>query len=245
MFHSIIFNEYARQINNCFVSCENEFKNIPFLSVEDKTKFWQEINRDIIEVKEAYENNYNAFLEKYMDIGINPKTRLKHRLPKKSFSAELKLKELDNVMYFQHNLILKTLAIIEDKNLIHLIPPEIIKDKSEKDNKEKELVEGYYTVDEICIKYEFSRKTFFNYKKIVALKKSVKTGFKDKYRKELVHSWYKEILKQKNNTLNYFPQSLQNKVNPKSLIYLSNLASVQICQHKFEVSEPSCVRSFP
>jgi hypothetical protein len=65
--------------------------------------------------------------------------------------------------------------------------------------KQKELITGYYTVDEICIKYEFSRKTFFNYKKIVPLQKSQKTGLKDKYKKTEVEQWYNLVLQKKDS----------------------------------------------
>lgn len=62
---------------------------------------------------------------------------------------------------------------------------------------QKEIFEGFYTITEICLKFEFSRKSFYNYLKIVPLKKSTKTGLKDKYRKADVHAWYQEVLKKK------------------------------------------------
>lgn len=81
--------------------------------------------------------------------------------------------------------------------------------------KEKSLVEGYYTINEICLKYEFCRKSFYNYINIVPLFKSAKTGLKDKYKKETVHIWYEEILKVKENTPELFkPDFVKNQSNP-------------------------------
>jgi hypothetical protein len=60
--------------------------------------------------------------------------------------------------------------------------------------KEKILLEGFYTISEICLKYHFSRKSFYNYLKITPLKKSAKTGFKDKYKKAAVDAWYQEVI---------------------------------------------------
>lgn len=79
----------------------------------------------------------------------------------------------------------------------------------------KVLVEGYYTVDEICIIYDFSRKTFFNHKKIVPLRKSPKTGLKDKYKKTEVEQWHKLVLQKKDSNPELFTPEFVKRLDLK------------------------------
>jgi hypothetical protein len=95
------------------------------------------------------------------------------------------------------------------RNAVATLQQDIVELKTKE---KKELVEGYYTVDEICIKYKFSRKTFWNYKQIVPLPKSTKTGLMDKYKKVEVEKWYNKILQKKEKTPHLFlPKFIKNK----------------------------------
>ena len=70
--------------------------------------------------------------------------------------------------------------------------------------KQKTLDIGWYTVDEICSKYSFSRKKFFDYKKLNPLHKAVKLGRIDRYKKTEVHKWLEQIKELKVKTPSLF-----------------------------------------
>jgi len=53
--------------------------------------------------------------------------------------------------------------------------------------------EGFYTIDEIVMKYEKSVTTIGKWKKLVHLKPAGKKGKKTKYNKKKVETWYKKI----------------------------------------------------
>jgi predicted DNA-binding transcriptional regulator AlpA len=60
--------------------------------------------------------------------------------------------------------------------------------------KQKQSDVGWYTIDEICINSGFSRKKFFDYKKLIPLPKATKLG---RYKKTEANEWIEKVKKLK------------------------------------------------